>query len=101
MGDTLASQSIIEVDKLSKRFGDKTPVDEVSFEMRRGEVFGFLGPNGAVNTTTTTMLTTPLPPTSGTATEVGRYLTTNGKKIRARIGAVPHTDRHEPWSKDA
>ncbi|TLY17211.1 MAG: ABC transporter ATP-binding protein, partial [Thaumarchaeota archaeon] len=42
----MASQPIIEVDKLSKRFGDKAAVDEVSFEMRRGEVFGFLGPNG-------------------------------------------------------
>src|SRR5437016_13544839 len=86
MGDVLASQSIIEVDKLSKRFGDKAAVDEVSFEMRRGEVFGFLGPNGAGKTTTIKMLTTLLPPTSGSARVVGRDLRTEGKKIRERIG---------------
>src|SRR5213594_4299213 len=92
MGDTLASQSIIEVDKLSKRFGDKAAVDEVSFEMRRGEVFGFLGPNGAGKTTTIKMLTTLLPPTSGSARVVGRDLRTEGKKIRERIGVVQQQD---------
>src|SRR2546430_4443964 len=92
MGDTLASQSIIEVDKLSKRFGEKAAVDEVSFEMRRGEVFGFLGPNGAGKTTTIKMLTTLLPPTSGSARVVGRDLRTEGKKIRERIGVVQQQD---------
>src|SRR2546427_12417925 len=92
MGDTLASQSIIEVDKLSKRFGDKAAVDEVSFEMRRGEVFGFLGPNGAGKTTTIKMLTTLLPPTSGSARVVGRDLRTEGKKIRERIGVGQQQD---------
>ncbi|TLX96233.1 MAG: ATP-binding cassette domain-containing protein, partial [Thaumarchaeota archaeon] len=62
---------MIEVDKLSKRFGEKAAVDEVTFEMRRGEVFGFLGPNGAGKTTTIKMLTTLLPPTSGSARVVG------------------------------
>ncbi len=88
----MASQSIIEVDKLSKRFGDKAAVDEVSFEMRRGEVFGFLGPNGAGKTTTIKMLTTLLPPTSGSARVVGRDLRTEGKKIRERIGVVQQQD---------
>src|SRR6059036_1836219 len=92
MSDTLASQSIIEVDKLSKRFGEKAAVDEVSFEMRRGEVFGFLGPNGAGKTTTIKMLTTLLPPTSGSARVVGRDLRTEGKKIRERIGVVQQQD---------
>ena len=88
----MASQPIIEVDKLSKRFGDKAAVDEVSFEMRRGEVFGFLGPNGAGKTTTIKMLTTLLPPTSGSARVVGRDLRTEGKKIRERIGVVQQQD---------
>src|SRR5881396_218185 len=92
MSDTLASQSIIEVDKLSKRFGEKAAVDEITFEMRRGEVFGFLGPNGAGKTTTIKMLTTLLPPTSGSARVVGRDLRTEGKKIRERIGVVQQQD---------
>src|SRR5216117_3483785 len=92
MGDTLASQSIIEVDKLSKQFGDKAAVDEVSFEMRRGEVLGFLGPNGAGKTTTIKMLTTLLPPTSGSARVVGPDIRTEGKKIRERIGVVQQQD---------
>src|SRR5881396_311034 len=92
MSDTLASQSIIEVDKLSKRFGEKAAVDEITFEMRRGEVFGFLGPNGAGKTTTIKMLTTLLPPTSGSARVVGHDLRTEGKKIRERIGVVQQQD---------
>src|SRR5438552_8404696 len=92
MGDTLASQSIIEVEKLWKRFGEKAAVDEVSFEMRRGEVFGFLGPNRAGKTTTIKMLTTLLPPTSGSARVVARDLRTEGKKIRERIGVVQQQD---------
>src|SRR5438094_7457234 len=60
--------------------------------MRRGEVFGFLGPNGAGKTTTIKMLTTLLPPTSGSAKVVGRDLRTEGKKIRERIGVVQQQD---------
>src|SRR5712692_9093280 len=60
--------------------------------MRRGEVFGFLGPNGAGKTTTIKMLTTLLPPTSGSARVVGRDLRTEGKKIRERIGVVQQQD---------
>src|SRR5437867_13320992 len=63
--------------------------------MRRGEVFGFLGPNGAGKTTTIKMLTTLLPPTSGSARVVGRDLRTEGKKIRERIGVVQQQDRFD------
>jgi ABC-2 type transport system ATP-binding protein len=88
----LAGQSIVEVEKLSKRFGDKLAVDEITFQMGRGEVFGFLGPNGAGKTTTIKMLTTLLPPTSGRGTVVGHDLRTEGRKIRERIGVVQQQD---------
>ncbi len=88
----MASRSIVEVEKLSKRFGDKLAVDEITFQMGRGEVFGFLGPNGAGKTTTIKMLTTLLPPSSGSATVVGHDLRTEGRKIRERIGVVQQQD---------
>ena len=58
---------IIEVNSLSKSFGNFQAVNNVSFEVEEGEVFGFLGPNGAGKTTTINMLCTLLRPTSGTA----------------------------------
>ncbi|MBU3979622.1 ATP-binding cassette domain-containing protein, partial [Patescibacteria group bacterium] len=59
------SSNIISVKGLVKKFGDFTAVDDVSFEVKRGEIFAFLGPNGAGKTTTIKMLTTLLVPTSG------------------------------------
>ncbi len=82
----------VRVEGLSRRFEEKNAVDRVSFEIRRGEVFGFLGPNGAGKTTTIKMLTTLLPPSSGRATILGHDLTTEGRKIRARIGVVQQQD---------
>ena len=58
---------MIVVDALSKQFGQFQAVDEISFEVQRGEVVGFLGPNGAGKSTTMKMLTCYLPPTSGNA----------------------------------
>ncbi len=88
----MTSQPIIEVDRLSKHFGDTIAVDQLSFETTRGEVFGFLGPNGAGKTTTIKMLTTLLPVTSGNARVLGHDLRTEGKKIRQRIGVVQQQD---------
>ena len=56
---------MIRVENLVKKFADFTAVDDVSFEVPKGEIFAFLGPNGAGKTTTIKMLTTLLPPTSG------------------------------------
>ena len=56
----------IEVDHMKKHFGDFVAVNEVSFEVHEGEIFGLLGPNGAGKTTLIRMLTTLTPPTSGT-----------------------------------
>ena len=61
----------LSVKHLSKRFGDRLAVDDVSFEVGRGEVFGFLGPNGAGKTTTVRTLGTLIAPTSGSATVAG------------------------------
>jgi len=56
---------MIRVQNLVKKFADFTAVNDVSFEVAKGEIFAFLGPNGAGKTTTIKMLTTLLPPTSG------------------------------------
>ena len=57
---------MIRVQNLVRKFDDFTAVDDVSFDVPKGEIFAFLGPNGAGKTTTIKMLTTLLPPTSGT-----------------------------------
>ncbi len=82
----------IDARQLTKRFGDKEAVAGISFEVGKSEIFGFLGPNGAGKTTTTKMLTTLLPPTSGSATVVGFDLRTEGSRIRQRIGVVQQQD---------
>ena len=80
----------ITVQHLTKRFGDRLAFDDVSFEVGRGEVFGFLGPNGAGKTTTVRTLATLLAPTSGAATVLGMPLAPeNGVEIRRRIAVMP------------
>jgi ABC-2 type transport system ATP-binding protein len=75
---------------LSKRFGDRMAFEDVSFEVARGEVFGFLGPNGAGKTTTVRTLATLLAPTAGTAMVAGIALRPeNGVEIRRRIAVMP------------
>jgi ABC-2 type transport system ATP-binding protein len=75
---------------LSKRFGDRVAFRDLSFEIGRGEVFGFLGPNGAGKTTTVRTLGTLLAPTSGSATVAGFPLAPeNALDIRRRIAIMP------------
>jgi ABC-2 type transport system ATP-binding protein len=82
----------LSVDRLTKRFGDRTAFQDVSFEVGYGEVFGFLGPNGAGKTTTVRTLGTLLAPTSGSATVAGIPLTPeNGSEIRRRIAIMPES----------
>jgi ABC-2 type transport system ATP-binding protein len=71
-----------------KRFGELTAVDDVSFEVRRGEVFAFLGPNGAGKTTTIKMLTTLLRPTSGLVELDGLDPAVSRDEVRKRFGVV-------------
>ena len=77
---------------LGKRFGDRVAFEGVSFEIERGEIFGFLGPNGAGKTTTVRTLATLLAPTSGSAEVCGLELTpANGVAIRQRIAVMPES----------
>jgi ABC-2 type transport system ATP-binding protein len=78
----------IEVRDLVRRFGDFVAVDHVSFEVRRGEIFGLLGPNGAGKTTTFRMLCGLLPPTSGTLQVAGADLRRSPASAREKIGYV-------------
>jgi ABC-2 type transport system ATP-binding protein len=78
------------VDRLTKRFGDRTAYSEVTFTVAQGEVFGFLGPNGAGKTTTVRSLGTLISPTSGSAIVAGIPLTpANGVEIRQHIAIMP------------
>jgi len=82
----------LSVRSLTKRFGDRVAYREVSFEVGRGEVFGFLGPNGAGKTTTVRTLGTLIAPSSGEATVAGLELTPeNGVAIRRRIAIMPES----------
>ena len=83
------SEKIIEINNLSKKYGDITVVDKLSFSVGQGEVFGFLGHNGAGKTTTVSMLTTLLEPSSGTANIAGFDLIENSFEIKKIIGYVP------------
>src|SRR5438045_2920302 len=79
---------MIRVTNLVKRFGELTAVDNISFEVHRGEIFAFLGPNGAGKTTTIKMLTTLLKPSSGSLELDGLDPTVNRDKVRQRFGVV-------------
>ncbi|HEX9376394.1 MAG TPA: ABC transporter ATP-binding protein [Actinomycetota bacterium] len=82
----------IRVERLTKRFGDRTAFEDLTFEVGTGEVFGFLGPNGAGKTTTVRVLATLLAPTSGTAEVAGLPVAPgNGPDIRRRISVMPET----------
>jgi ABC-2 type transport system ATP-binding protein len=82
----------LAVQNLSKRFGDRVAFQGLSFEIGKGEVFGFLGPNGAGKTTTVRTLGTLIAPTSGSATVAGIPLAPeNGVEIRRRIAVMPET----------
>ncbi len=79
---------MLTVNNLTKRFGDLTAVDQVSFHVNEGEIFGLLGENGAGKTTTLRMLATMLQPTSGTAALAGYDLVTQPEQVRSRIGIL-------------
>jgi ABC-2 type transport system ATP-binding protein len=78
----------IQVEQLTKRFGEFVADDSVSFSVRQGEIYGLLGPNGAGKTTLIRMLTTLLPPTSGTARVEGHDIVDEKSAVRRSIGTV-------------
>ena len=84
----MSEHPIIRVQHLAKSFGTVAAVNDVSFDVQRGEVFAFLGPNGAGKTTTIKMLTTLLRPTSGVLELDGLDPTTQPTEVRRRFGVV-------------
>src|SRR5687768_18431221 len=82
----MPQDSAIEVRDLSRQFGDFVAVDGVTFEVARGEIFGFLGSNGAGKSTTIRMLCGLLRPTSGTALVDGIDVSTDPEGVKQRIG---------------
>ncbi|HVU59752.1 MAG TPA: ATP-binding cassette domain-containing protein [Candidatus Saccharimonadales bacterium] len=81
-------QSIITLSHVTKRFGEVIAVDDVSFDVHKGELFALLGPNGAGKSTTIKMLTTLLQPSGGTLTLAGHDVTTAQDKARKSFGIV-------------
>lgn len=88
---------MIKVENLTKRYGQITAVDGISFEVETGQIVGFLGPNGAGKTTTMRMLTGYFPPTNGTATIAGFDISKDAIEVKKRLGYLPE---HVPIYKD-
>lgn len=82
----MSENDIIEVENLTKKFGEFTAVNQISFSVKQGEIFGFLGANGAGKTTAIKMLNGLLKPTSGKASVAGFDVFTNARSIRKNIG---------------
>jgi ABC-2 type transport system ATP-binding protein len=82
---------MIKVEGLSKRYARNVAVDNVSFEVQKGQIVGFLGPNGAGKTTTMRILTCFLPPTAGTANVAGYDVLQHPMEVKRRIGYLPET----------
>jgi ABC-2 type transport system ATP-binding protein len=79
------TDSVVELSRVSKRFGDFTAVDDLSFTLAKGSILGFLGPNGAGKTTTLRMMLGIIPPDAGTISVLGRAI----GEVRSRIGYLP------------
>jgi ABC-2 type transport system ATP-binding protein len=86
--DTALQEFAVQVDGLTKRFGDFTAVDHASFDVPKGSIFGFLGPNGAGKTTTLGMMLGLIPATAGTARILGYDIRTNLPDALRRTGAM-------------
>ncbi|KQX22763.1 MULTISPECIES: ATP-binding cassette domain-containing protein [unclassified Sphingomonas] len=84
--DEAAGEVVIEAKHLTKRFGDFAATDDISFEVKRGEIYGLLGPNGAGKSTTFKMLCGLLAPTSGEANVLGYSLKRSPGEARQRLG---------------
>ena len=82
------SDPVIEVEGLTKVFGDFTAVDHISFHVERGEIFGFLGANGAGKSTAISMLCGILKPTAGRGTVAGHDILREGERIKQHIGVM-------------
>ena len=86
---TKEAEHVIEIEKLTKRYGDLLAVNDISFTVRKGEVFALLGPNGAGKTTTVEIIDTIRTPTSGKVSLLGMDVTKKKHDIVHRIGVLP------------
>jgi ABC-2 type transport system ATP-binding protein len=86
----------VEVDHLTKRFGDLIAVNDIVFNVEDREIFGLLGPNGAGKTTLIRVLTTLTPPTSGTARVAGHDICADADAVRHAIGVIPQAFTSDP-----
>src|SRR6185369_5358769 len=93
------TKAIVKVDKLRKKYGDREVVKGISFEVKKGEVFGILGPNGAGKTTTLEMIEATRPIDGGTATIDGIDVATNPWEIRRIIGVQPQAPAFQDKTK--
>src|SRR5216683_6812741 len=84
-----AAANAIEVDHIVKKYGDFTAVDDVSFYVKEGEIFGLLGPNGAGKSTLIRMMTTLIPITAGVARIAGHDVQKDPDAVRRTIGVIP------------
>ena len=82
---------MIEVKNLTKYYGNFPAIEDVNFEVRKGEIVGFLGPNAAGKTTTMRIITGFIPPTSGTASVAGYDVVDKSREARKQIGYLPET----------
>ena len=85
-GETLPDDPPVMVDHVSKHYGQFTAVDDLSFSVRKGEIYGFLGQNGAGKTTTLRMIMDIVPPSSGGVKVLG---SPKPRKVKRRIGYLP------------
>jgi ABC-type multidrug transport system ATPase subunit len=81
-------ENVIEISGLTKRFKDVLAVNELGFEVHRGDVFGFLGPNGAGKSTTIRMILSLISPTAGAIKIFGKSLNENRREILTNVGAI-------------
>src|SRR5208337_1568840 len=89
-GDVAANApDVIEVKHIVKRYGDFTAVDDISFSVKEGEIFGLLGPNGAGKSTLIRMMTTLIPISSGSARVAGHDVAHDPESVRRTIGVIP------------
>src|SRR5512146_2580835 len=82
---------MIQVNGLTKDYGARRAIDNLTFDAEQGEIVGFLGPNGAGKTTTMRILTGYMPPTDGTATVAGYDILEESLEVRKRVGYLPET----------
>lgn len=83
------SNAVIQIDRLSKQYGEFTALDSLSMQVEQGQILGFIGPNGAGKTTTIRILVGLLKPTGGTASIAGANCLTEARKIKRLVGYMP------------